>query len=100
MNPRAMYFQALYEAPYLQASPTELSFLKSGGSQNITLTCNINWSVQSKPTWVTLDKSSGTGSQVLSVTCSSNSGLEREGYITISGEDQSVSIYVWQAPSS
>ncbi len=100
MNPRAMFFQALFEAPYLQASPTELSFTKSGGSQNITLSCNINWSVQSKPTWVTLSKSSGTGSQTISVTCSTNSGLERERNIVISGEGLSVSIYVWQAPSS
>ncbi len=94
-----MFFQALFEAPYLQASPTELSFIKSGGSQNITLTCNINWSIQSKPTWVTLNKSSGTGSQTISATCSSNSGLEREGNIVISGEGLSVSIYVWQAPN-
>lgn len=100
MNPRAMFFQALYEAPYLEASPTELYFLKSGGSQNITLTCNVNWSVQSKPTWVSLDKSSGTGSQTISVTCSANSGVEREWNIVISGEGKSVSIYVWQAPNA
>jgi len=95
-----MFFQALYEDPYLQASPTELYFTKSGGTQNITLTCNVNWSVQSKPTWVSLNKSSGTGSQTISVTCNTNSGLERQGDIIISGEGKSVSIFVWQEASS
>ena len=58
---------------YITISPSALTFLVSGGSQNIQITSNGNWTL-SYPNWVTVSPTAGSGDTLVNVMTESNSG--------------------------
>ena len=51
------------KAPFVTLNtPRSFTFTRDGGTQNITFTCNRNWSVSSSESWIQVSPSSGTAS--------------------------------------
>ena len=71
-----------------EIDPSSLSFISTGESKDITITSNVAWKITGiVPPWVTLNKTSGTGDDTLTVTAPNNTGGSRSGdlNITIAG---------------
>lgn len=66
-------------------SVNTLDFSESSSSQNVVLTSDMDWSLYSKPDWISIDPSSGSeGSTSISVTASANKSVSsRKGEISI-----------------
>lgn len=68
----------------LTASPTSLSFTGSGGSENITISSNTDWTVSSSQSWCTVSPLSGNNNGTITVTVSANdTSSKRSAAITI-----------------
>ena len=87
---------------YLRASVGSLSFKASEGSETITITSNVSWSIQCDQTWCRLSSSSGSNNGTVIVNVSENtSTTTRNAIITISSNDaNSVQISVSQGGAS
>jgi len=85
------------ETKTLSASPSELSFEAEGGTKELTIKSNTNWTI-TYPEWCILSNSSGSGNAVITVTAQANLGKEqRTGKIIIIGnETPSVTILLIQ----
>ena len=62
----------------------------TGGTQTLKITANVGWSVSSNVSWITLDKTSGsgTGQESIVATIAENpNGYNRIGYLTFSATD-------------
>ena len=57
---------------YIETEQTELSFNAAGGSQNLSVLSNTNWTVSSAPSWITVSPSQGEGDGSVKVTASDN----------------------------
>ena len=79
----------------LSASKTSLSFSSSGGNESITITTNASsYSINSLPSWCTVQKNTGS----FKITCSSNSeSTTRTGHFTVTAGDKTVRINVRQS---
>lgn len=71
-------------------------FEKEGGTHQLTITSNTNWTISNKPNWISLSKTSGTKTMTIDVTASSNTGSTRDGYISIISGNVKKSVYVRQ----
>lgn len=60
------------------------------------LTANVGWSVTSKPSWVTVTPSSGSGSYNLTISVAENLGSQRMGSVVITGVTKTVTISITQ----
>lgn len=71
--------------PYLVADKETIpAFGSAGASAQLVLESTAgNWSVVSKPEWISLDKTSGADGATLTVTATKNSNVEREGEIVL-----------------
>lgn len=89
------------EALYCTVSSTSLSLEAAGGSGTITVSSNTEWSIISKPSWITADVGSGSGNATVAITVSEHTGREpRYGEICIGVEgitDLVHSVYVSQS---
>ena len=56
----------------LNVSPTSLSYIAAGGTQNINVSSNTSWTVSGRPTWLALSAVSGTNNGSISATASPN----------------------------
>lgn len=66
---------------YIEA-PERLTFTSVEESRTLSLRSNTNWSVASKPSWITLSKESGTGNSEITVSATDNpSTAQRTGEI-------------------
>lgn len=73
-----------------------LLFRTEGETQYDYLTSSLSWYVVSKPSWITVNPSSGSGSVNLQITASSNSGGYRTGTIQLSNNSTTIIINVEQ----
>ena len=76
-------------APYvlLSVSPSSLSYRATGGSEEITVASNIEWTVTSSADWLTITPTSGSGDGTITVEAATNTSEgERTATITVSGE--------------
>lgn len=76
-------------APYvlLSVSPSSLSYRATGGSEEITVASNIEWTVTSSADWLTITPTSGSGDGTITVEAAINTSEgERTATITVSGE--------------
>ena len=82
---------------YMSVNTTSMEFEKDGGSQNLTISSNTNWTI-SCPAWCTLSTKSGNGNATITVTVNKNGETEqREGQIVITGEGvNDINIYITQ----
>ena len=74
----------------------ELLFGSMSETQPDYLTSSLSWYVVSKPIWITVNPSSGSGSVNLQITASLNSGGYRYGVIKLSNNSTTIIINVEQ----
>ncbi len=89
------------EGIYCSVSPTSLSMGAVDGSRTLSVSSNTEWTVISKPSWITTDIESGSGDGVIHVTASEHTEREmRSGVIIIGVEgvtELEQSVYVSQS---
>ena len=84
----------------LDLSPTSISFTDLGGSQNVTLDTDEgeDWSATSNQTWLTVNPTSGTGDDTLSlVAASNNTFLPRVASVEVSNSNNQKTVIINQA---
>ena len=57
------------------------------GAETVEVVSNINWTVTSSASWLTVDPASGSGNATINITAAQNIGRERTATVTIRGED-------------
>lgn len=57
---------------YIETEQSELSFNAAGGSQNLSVLSNTNWTVSSAPSWIAVSPSQGEGDGFVKITASDN----------------------------
>lgn len=85
---------------YIETEQSELSFNAAGGSQNLTVLSNTNWTISSAPSWITVSPSQGEGDGSVKVTASDNPyTTNRSGvvHLTQAGLSIDVAVSVSQA---
>lgn len=79
------------EVTKLVVDETKLTFGQEGGSQFIHLSSNSTWTAVASESWIVVSDASGEGDKTISVTAATNTGTERQAYITIRTTDGAVS---------
>ena len=85
---------------YLTASPSSITYDYVGGNTYVNVNSSAEWTVTSKPEWITLTMNSGTsGTSILGVSASTNMSTEsgRTGNVVLSNGTNTLSIPVSQA---
>ena len=85
---------------YLSASPSSITYDYVGGNTYVNVNSSAEWTVTSKPEWITLTMNSGTsGTSILGVSASTNMSTEsgRTGNVVLSNGTNTLSIPVSQA---
>lgn len=80
----------------LSVEYSSMAFTSSSQDKYNQLTANVGWSVTSKPSWVTVTPSSGSGSYNLTITVEENIGSQRTGDVVITGVTKTVTISITQ----
>ena len=72
------------EPPYFLLSPTSntVSYSLGSSSLNVNASSTVSWSVSDNASWLTLSPATGTGSSVITLNYSTNSGAQRTATIT------------------
>ena len=83
----------------LVAGPTAITADYTGGDKIMTVTATGNWTVTSKPDWVTLSQTTGSAGQstIIVTFAENNSESERTGSITITDGIRTTTINLSQA---
>jgi hypothetical protein len=68
---------------YINPSSTTLSYPETGGTQYVTVTSNLTYTITSNSGWITVSPSSISGNGTLTIVCSTNSGVARSGTVTL-----------------
>ncbi len=78
----------------ISVSPTSFSFLSTGGSKDIKISCNGDWSISGQSSWCVPSATTGTGDSTIQLTVSANNDAKRTGSINItcSGTTKTVAI--------
>ena len=97
----AFLFASCEKAPFITMNgPRSFNFIREGGSQTITFTCNRPWSVSSTESWVQITPSSGEASDkeiTVTMKCSPNTTYDpRSATVTVKLEELSESITITQ----
>lgn len=74
------------EAPYLEVNPSSLTF-ENGGTQELEISTNRNWVAEAEDAdWLSLSKTSGTGSEKIQVSVPEGTNGNTKINITISNQ--------------
>jgi len=80
---------------YLETEQSKLSFGAAGGTQNLSVLSNTNWTVSSVPSWVTVSPNSGEGDRTIKVTVSENPNTaNRSGVIHLTQTGLNIDVAV------
>jgi hypothetical protein len=82
-----------------EISVTPSTWAPEAGGSTTTATVSLNygsWTVQSKPSWVSVSPDSGGPDQRITLTAGANTGSAREGAIVFVSNDQTASVTVSQ----
>jgi len=71
------------DTPYLNTSPTSMSFGSGASSSSLTITSNSSWSITDNASWLSVNTTSGTGNATVSVSVTANISAARNATITI-----------------
>jgi aryl-phospho-beta-D-glucosidase BglC (GH1 family) len=76
-------------APELSASPSQINLPAGGGTANLTISCNAQWTISNAATWLQLSKTSGNNdSSTITLTAGSNeTGSSRSVVLNINAEN-------------
>ena len=82
----------------ITTTPTSISFAVDGGSSDVEITSNVDYTISADKSWITVSASSGvSGTSTITVTAASNSGgAARSGNVTISSGAASETVSVSQ----
>lgn len=70
---------------YIETDKSQYDFDASSGTQTIQVNSNTSWQVSSVPSWIKVDKTSGTGNSAIKVTVEDNPNTtERDGEFVVS----------------
>jgi predicted Kef-type K+ transport protein len=70
----------------LTVSPAMLDFAASGETKPVTVTSNVNWTVDRDAEWITVTPSSGSNDDAISVTAEANTTAgQRTGFVVVTG---------------
>ena len=88
-------------APILTIAPTTAPYVvpKEQNSFHIAVTSNTRWTVTA-PTWLTIKPDTSIGNATIVVTAEANTGTQRDGTITVSGNNINRSFTVRQLAST
>lgn len=84
---------------YLTSSPSAITYDYAGGNNYVNINSSGEWTVTSKPDWITLTMDSGvSGTSILGVSASTNTSTEsgRTGNVVLSNGSTTLSIPVSQ----
>ncbi|WP_205513601.1 cellulase family glycosylhydrolase [Longitalea arenae] len=87
-------------APELSAAPSQINLPAAGGTADLTITGNADWSISNAALWLQLNKSSGNnGSSTVKLTAGFNgTGASRSAVLTVTAQNgQARSVRVSQA---
>lgn len=87
-------------ANILVVSMENLKFNFDGGTEHVELTATSDWTATSSEAWCTLNKSNGTGSDVINIMAATNSSDERKAVITFKMGNLEKKIEVTQGAES
>ena len=83
--------------PTLSVDQTTLSFVANGESKTVSITSNTSWEIESNVSWLTCDKTTGTGNATIRLTAAKNTTTNvRNGKLTIFGAGKVLTIDVSQ----
>ena len=85
---------------YVETEQSELSFVAAGGTLNLSVLSNTNWTISSVPSWITVSPNQGEGNGTVKVTASENPvTVNRSGviHLTQTGLSIDVPVTVFQA---
>ena len=87
------------KADSVSATPTSKSVTAEKQTVSVSVKANGGWSATSDASWITLDKTSGTGNATVKVTISENSSMtsSRTGYVTFTCGAQTQTVTITQA---
>ena len=76
-------------APELSASPSAINLTAGGGTAELTINTNAQWSISNAASWLQLNKTSGSsGTNIIRLTAGSNeTGGSRSTVLTVSAEN-------------
>lgn len=75
-NRNLKYFKGYnHNAGYLTCNPDYLTF-NGGGSLDFSIISNLSWTITESVNWITVNKTSGTGNDTVTVTAAANPGTE------------------------
>ena len=87
--------------PYLNVSPTSLSFPQDGGSQTVRVSANYAWTASISGTGLTVSPTAGEGEGTVTVTAApATSASEATGSVSFRSEGLSASVAVSQEAKS
>ena len=80
--------EASIDPHFLEVSPTNFSFGKEGGTEQITIGCDMDWMAEIQSSWVSLSATSGSGNGTIMITVAHNPIEEpRElNFVIVSGQ--------------
>ena len=72
---------------YLEVTPEAVTIDKDGGSADITISCDVDWTVELEENWVSLSATTGIGDGIITVTAEPNtiSEMRRANVTVVSG---------------
>ncbi len=85
--------------PQLHVNPSSISLVSmANSSATITITCNGNWSITSKPEWINVSSTSGNGDTAVTITAltDNNTASVRSGTIDVQSGSLSSTVEVSQ----
>jgi hypothetical protein len=89
--------KALYnEDKILSLDKDTIDIAFAGGSENILVTSNTAWSVNSNQSWASVAPASGNGNDSITVTINSNPGIARNSLLTVTAGSLTKFVYIRQ----
>jgi hypothetical protein len=84
----------------LAVSPTTMAIANTGNTKDLIITSNLTWTIVSNQTWVTTNKTGGSGNDTLQVTINPNAGiLNRTATLTITAGSLTQTVTISQDSS-
>jgi len=66
-------FKTITVTPTLTVSPSSMSFTSSGGTKSVTVNSNSSWTITKSASWISTNKTSGSGNSSFTIRAFSNS---------------------------
>lgn len=82
------------KAAVISVSPSSVSVEADGRNVAISVTATVSWTVTGIPAWITLSRTSGTGSRSISASVRENTSSQRSATLVFSGGGVSASLSV------